>query len=67
MELLYNKKNQVVSREDIIESIWGENAYPSNRTVDNYIVRLRKWIETDDTGNIEIKSVRGVGYQLLIK
>lgn len=67
LELLYTKKNEVVSRDDIITKIWGEDAYPSNRTVDNYIVRLRKWIETDTTGNVAIKSVRGVGYQLIIK
>lgn len=66
LELLYSQKNQVVSRDLIIESIWGEDAFPTNRTVDNYIVKLRKWIDTDDTGKISIRSVRGVGYQLHI-
>ena len=55
-----------MSRDLIIETIWGEDAFPTNRTVDNYIVKLRKWIDTDQTGNICIKSVRGVGYQLTI-
>lgn len=67
LELLYSRKNEVVSRDTMIDLIWGENAYPTNRTVDNYIVKLRKWIETDKTGHISIKSVRGIGYQLAIK
>ena len=64
LELLYQNKNIVVSRDEIIEKIWGEDAFPSNRTVDNYIVRLRKWLETDPSGEVSIKSIRGVGYQL---
>lgn len=67
LELLYSKKNEVVSRDTIIDQIWGEDVYPTNRTVDNYIVKLRKWMETDETGHVSIKSVRGVGYQLVIK
>lgn len=66
LELLYKRINQVVSRDEIIESIWGEDAFPSNRTVDNYIVKLRKWIETDTSNKVLIKSIRGVGYQLSI-
>ena len=67
LELLYHKKNEVVSRDEIIDKVWGEDAFPSNRTVDNYIVKLRKWIETDKTDKVQIKSIRGVGYQLYIK
>lgn len=67
LELLYNKKNQVVSRDEIIDKVWGIDAFPSNRTVDNYIVKLRRWIETDTSKTAEIKSIRGVGYQLYIK
>jgi two-component system alkaline phosphatase synthesis response regulator PhoP len=64
LELLYSKMNQVIGRDEIIERIWEENAYPTNRTVDNYIVKLRKWIETDSTNTVSISSVRGVGYKL---
>lgn len=65
LELLYVNMPQVVSRDQIIESIWGEEAFPSNRTVDNYIVKLRKWTDTSD--NVKINSVRGIGYRLEIK
>jgi DNA-binding response OmpR family regulator len=67
LELLYKNANQVVSRDLIIEKIWGEDSYPSNRTVDNYIVKLRKWIDTDLTKTTSIKSIRSVGYQLETK
>jgi DNA-binding response OmpR family regulator len=66
LKMLYQSKGRVVSREDIIESIWGGDQYPTNRTVDNYIVRLRKWCESDPARHIDIKSVRGVGYKLMV-
>lgn len=67
LELLFRKKNQVVSRDEIISHVWGEGQYPSNRTVDNYIVGLRKWSETDPSENLKITSVRGIGYKLETK
>lgn len=67
LELLYARKNQAVDRAEIIESIWGEDKFPSNRTVDNYIVKLRKWCETDPKGHISIQSVRGIGYKLTLQ
>lgn len=67
LELLYEKKGQAVDRTEIIESIWGEDKFPSNRTVDNYIVKLRKWCETDPGAHIAIQSVRGIGYKLTIQ
>ncbi len=66
LELLYTKKNEAVDREEIIEKIWGDDKFPSNRTVDNYIVKLRKWCETDSKGQIEIQSIRSIGYKLII-
>ena len=66
LQFLYEKSPEVLTREDIIKNIWGEDKYPSNRTVDNYIVSLRKWSETDPDKHIEITSIRGVGYKLII-
>jgi two-component system alkaline phosphatase synthesis response regulator PhoP len=66
LEMLWRNKNMVVSREDIIDEIWGKDSFPSNRTVDNYIVGLRKWAETDSSQKIAIVSVRGIGYKLEI-
>jgi len=67
LELLFLKKNDVVSRDKIIEEIWGKNSFPSNRTVDNYIVKLRKWSQTASDDDIKISSIRGIGYKLEIK
>jgi two-component system, OmpR family, alkaline phosphatase synthesis response regulator PhoP len=67
LHYLYKNKNIAVKRDEIIDHIWGENQYPSNRTVDNYIVKLRKWCETDSSKVIEILSIRGIGYKLSIR
>jgi two-component system alkaline phosphatase synthesis response regulator PhoP len=66
LELLYKRQNEAVPREEIIEKIWGEDKFPSNRTVDNYIVKLRKWCESDPTHSIDIQSIRSIGYKLTI-
>lgn len=67
LELLYSRMGEVLSREEIIEKVWGEDKFPSNRTVDNYIVKLRKWCESDPEHSIEIQSVRSTGYKLVTK
>ena len=64
---LYFNKEQVVSRDNLISRVWGEGEYPSPRTVDNYMVKLRKWCETDEQKHLSVQSVWGVGYKLTIK
>jgi two-component system, OmpR family, alkaline phosphatase synthesis response regulator PhoP len=64
LELLLERKNEVVARDEMIETIWGENSFPTNRTIDNYIVKLRKWADSDPTSDLKITSVRGIGYKL---
>lgn len=64
LELLMEKKNEVVTRDEMIETIWGEDSFPTNRTIDNYIVRLRRWSDSDPETALRITSVRGVGYKL---
>ncbi len=66
LKLLWTHKNDAVNRDFIIDKVWGENKFPSQRTVDNYIVKLRKWCETDLTNSIQIQSIRGIGYKLII-
>lgn len=67
LELLLEKQNEVVARDEMIESIWGEDSFPTNRTIDNYIVKLRKWADSDDSKALQITSVRGIGYKLELK
>ncbi len=64
--LLYKNKNTVIQRDRIIDEVWGADAFPSSRTVDNYMVKLRRWCDSDPQKNIEITSVRGIGYKLIV-
>ena len=65
LKLLYERKNEVVSREEILEKVWGYNVYPSTRTIDNVILSFRKIVEKEVPSNTYFKSVRGVGYKLV--
>ena len=67
LKYLYSRQEEAVNREDIIHHIWEENEHPSTRTVDNYIVKLRKWCETDKAQSLRIQSIRGVGYKLTVR
>ena len=62
LKLLYEKRGEVVSRDEILNVVWSEDEYPTPRTIDNFILKLRKWIEPDPNNPTTIRSVRGVGY-----
>lgn len=65
LRFLFERANKVVSRDEILNHVWGADEFPSTRTVDNFIMRLRRIIEeTPDNPSI-IQSVRGVGYRLV--
>ena len=66
MKLLVERKDQVVSREEILERVWGYRFSTSSRTIDNFIVRLRRYFEKDPKEPKYIHSVRGVGYRFTI-
>lgn len=61
LRLLVTRSPAVVSRDEILDQIWGEENFPSSRTIDNAIVRLRQTLGEKHAGRI--RSVRGVGYQ----
>ncbi len=63
LKLLIQKKDEVVSREEILESVWGYDVFPSTRTIDNYILAFRKYFETNPRQPQHFFSVRGVGYK----
>ena len=64
IKLLFERAEQPVSRDEILDKIWGIEAYPSNRTVDNFIVKLRKKIEESPDKPEHILTVYGYGYKL---
>jgi len=53
---------EILTRDRLLEEIWGYEVYPTTRTVDNHILRLRKHIESDPENPRYIKTVRGAGY-----
>ncbi len=63
LKLLIENKNEVVSREKILQTVWGYSVYPSTRTIDNFVLAFRKYFETDPRNPIHFKSLRGVGYK----
>ncbi|MGZ3709470.1 MAG: response regulator transcription factor, partial [Bdellovibrionota bacterium] len=65
LRLLVERRGKVVSRDEILNHVWSEEEFPTSRTVDNFIMRLRRLVEADPDEPQVIKSVRGVGYQLL--
>jgi DNA-binding response OmpR family regulator len=65
LRLLAERAGQPVSREEILQKIWGLEAGPTNRTVDNFIVKLRKKIEASPDKPKHILTVYGYGYKLV--
>jgi two-component system alkaline phosphatase synthesis response regulator PhoP len=63
LRLLASRPGEVVSRDDILDEVWGDDAFPSSRTVDNFVLRLRKLFEPDPAEPIYIHTVWGVGYR----
>lgn len=61
--LLVERANQVVSRDEILDVVWGSDAFPSSRTVDNFVVRLRRLFEPDPSRPVYLHTVWGVGYR----
>jgi two-component system, OmpR family, alkaline phosphatase synthesis response regulator PhoP len=65
LKLLVERKNEVVSREHILETVWGYDIFPSTRTIDNFIVSFRKYFEKDPANPQYFQSVRGIGYKFV--
>jgi two-component system alkaline phosphatase synthesis response regulator PhoP len=63
LRLLIEKRNEVVSRDVILEQIWGIDSYSTSRTIDNYILAFRKYFEPNPKEPRYFHSVRGVGYK----
>ncbi|MBW0178931.1 response regulator transcription factor [Sediminibacterium sp.] len=63
LKLLIENKGDVVTREKILQVVWGYNVYPTTRTIDNFILSFRKYFEADSRNPRYFHSVRGVGYK----
>lgn len=63
LKVLAEREGEVMWRDDILEKVWGDEVLPSSRTIDNFIVRLRKRFEVNPEVPQFIHTVRGVGYR----
>lgn len=64
LKLLHERVGEPVSRDEILDRVWGVKANPTNRTVDNFVAKLRKKIEIDTEKPRHIVTVYGFGYKL---
>ena len=63
LKLLVENKNKVITRERILQSVWGYHVFPNTRTIDNFILNFRKYFELDPKNPVHFISIRGVGYK----
>ena len=63
LKLLIENKQTVITRERILQTVWGYNVFPNTRTIDNFILNFRKYFESDSRNPVHFISIRGVGYK----
>ncbi len=66
LKLLVERKNEVVSRNQILQFVWGYDVFPTTRTIDNFILSFRKYFEQDPANPRFFLSIRGVGYKFAL-
>jgi two-component system alkaline phosphatase synthesis response regulator PhoP len=65
LQLLVSNANEVVTREKILQAVWGYQIFPTTRTIDNFILSFRRHFEEDSRNPKHFFSVRGVGYKFV--
>lgn len=65
LELFVEKEGKVISRNEILDRLWGAEQIPTSRTIDNYILNFRKRFEKDPKNPQHFHSIRGVGYKFV--
>jgi two-component system alkaline phosphatase synthesis response regulator PhoP len=63
LKLLAENEGEVISRDRILDAVWGYDIYPTTRTVDNFILRLRKYFEPEPHRPVHFHTLRGAGYK----
>ena len=63
VQALAEREAEIVTREDILDRVWGYEVFPSTRTIDNFIVRIRKRFERNPEAPLHFHTIRGVGYR----
>lgn len=65
LEFFIENNNKVVSRDEILDHVWGKDQFPTSRTIDNFILTYRKLFEENPKKPKHFLSVRGVGYKFI--
>ena len=65
LKFLALSPGRVVSREELLDQVWGYENYPTTRTVDNYILRLRQKLEPDPSSPQFFLTIHGAGYKFV--
>ena len=65
LQYLAQNARRVISRDELLNKVWGYQNYPSTRTVDNYIMRLRRKLERDQSRPVHFRTVHGAGYKFI--
>lgn len=67
LKLLSERDGETVSRDEMLDLVWGVDVYPTARTIDNFIVSFRKHFERNPKNPVHFHSIRGVGYRFVSK
>jgi len=65
LRFLVQNPDRVISRDELLKEVWGYQNYPSTRTVDNHIFRLRQKLERDMDEPVHFRTVHGMGYKFV--
>ncbi len=65
LRFMVSNAGKVFTRESLLEQVWGYNAFPSTRTVDNQILKLRQKLETDPANPVHLQTIYGAGYKFV--
>jgi DNA-binding response OmpR family regulator len=65
LALFFQKEGETVTRKTLLERVWGYSLDTETRTLDNFIVRIRKYFEPDPANPVYFQTVRGVGYRFV--
>jgi DNA-binding response OmpR family regulator len=65
LRYFFRNVERVISRDELLNQVWGFNCYPSTRTVDNHLVKIRQKLEDDPENPRHFKTVHGAGYKFV--
>jgi len=65
LKFMVQNPERVISREELLNEVWGYQNYPTTRTVDNHLLKLRQKLEKDPANPVHFRTVHGAGYRFV--